>query len=132
MKPITLEIVTNLITIFDRFGQSKLFINEAGIDRKIYQKELNEYPSELKEELSKLSHWIRELTSLYKHRLFVKLIDTQSLLGIYKSLRFSIKRYPAFIVEGKEMYSGWDREHLENLIDKYIKASFIQKHGKNL
>jgi len=30
------------------------------------------------EEYAKLSDWIRELTQLYKHRLFIKLIDVQS------------------------------------------------------
>ncbi len=132
MKPVTLEIVTKLITIFDHHGQSKFLLNEAGVERNINQKELNEYPSELREELSRLSHWIRELRRLYKHRLFVKIIDAQSLLGIYKSLRFSIRRYPAFIIEGKDIYSGWDKEHLEKIIDKYIRASFIPKHGKIL
>jgi len=132
MKPISLEIVTKVITIFGRFGHFDLIFNETGVDKKFYQKELNEYPSDLKEDLSRLFHWIRDLKRLYKHRLLIKLIDAQSLLGIYKSIRHRIRRYPAFIVEGKEIYSGWNRDQLEGLIDKYIKASFIPKHDKNL
>jgi len=49
---------------------------------------MEEYPSDLKEEYLKLSDWIRELTRIYKHRLLIKLIDAQSILGIYKSLRY--------------------------------------------
>jgi len=82
----------------------------------------------LKEEYVKLCEWMKELTRLYKHRLFIKLIDVQSLVGIYKSLRYRIRRYPTFIIEGKEVYTGWDKNQLENLLDKYIKDALPAKH----
>src|SRR4030042_519859 len=85
-----------------------------------HQKEVNEYPPDLKEEYAKLCEWMKELTRLYKHRLFIKLIDVQSFVGIYKSLRHGIRRYPTFIIEGKEVYTGWDKNQLEGLLDKKI------------
>jgi hypothetical protein len=93
----------------------------VGLDQKFHQRETDEYPLDLKEEYVKLSDWIRELTELYKHRLLIKLIDVQSLLGIYKSLRHWIRKYPTFIVEGQETYTGWDKRQLENLLVKYAK-----------
>jgi len=30
-------------------------------------------------------------------------------------------------VEGKETYAGWDKNQLENLLDKYIKGSLPSK-----
>jgi hypothetical protein len=89
---------------------------------------MSEYPSDLKEECVKLSHWIRELRHLYKHRLLIKLIDIQSPLGIYKALRHRIRTYPTFIVERKETYTGWDKNQLEGLLDKYIRLSLLSKH----
>lgn len=74
---------------------------------------MDEYPLDLKEEYVKLSGWIRELTQLYKHRLFIKLIDVQSPLGIYKSLRHWIRKYPTFIVEGQETYTGGIKSSLK-------------------
>ena len=68
-----------------------------GLDQKFHQRETDEYPLDLKEEYGKLSEWIHDLTRLYKHRLFIKLIDVQSPLGIYKSLRHWIRKYPTFI-----------------------------------
>jgi hypothetical protein len=67
----------------------------------------------------KLSDWIRELTQVHKHRLFIKLIDVQSPLGIYKSLRHWIRKYPTFIVEGRETYTGWDKNRLESLLVEF-------------
>jgi len=60
----------------------------------------------------------------------IKLIDVQSLHGIYKSLRYRIRRYPTFIVEGRETYTGWDKTQLESLLDKYMKASLLSKHRR--
>ena len=91
---------------------------------------MDEYPSDLREEFAKLSDWIRELNRLYKHRLLIKLIDAQSLLGILKSLRYWIRSYPTFIVEGKETYAGWDKIQLETLLDKYIKTSLLSRQRR--
>ena len=128
MKPILLEIVTKVITSFDQCRRCKILFDQAGFDQKFHQKEMDEYPADLKEEYTKLSDWIRELNRLYKHRLSIKLIDVQSPLGIYKSLRYRIRTYPTFIVEGKETYAGWDKSQLESLLDKYIKNALPSKH----
>ena len=128
MKPIVLEIVTKMITTFTQCRRCKILYDQAGFDQKLHQKEMDEYPSDLKEEYTKLLDWIRELNRLYKHRLSIKLIDAPSPLGIYKSLRYRIRSYPTFIVEGKETYAGWDKSHLESLLDRYIKNSLPSKH----
>ena len=80
---------------------------------------MDEYPSDLKEEYLKLSDWIRELTRIYEDRLLIKLIDAQSILGFYKSLRHWVRKYPTFIVEGQETYTGWDKRRLETLLGKF-------------
>jgi hypothetical protein len=128
MKPILLEIVTKVITSFGQCRRCKILFDQAGFDQKVRQKEMDEYPADLKEEHAKLSDWIRELNGLYKHRLSIKLIDVQSPLGIYKSLRYRIRTYPTFIVEGRETYAGWDKSQLESLLDKYIKNALPSKH----
>jgi histone acetyltransferase (RNA polymerase elongator complex component) len=128
VKPISLEIVTPVMTTFDHCRHCEILFEETGLDKKFHQKEMNEYPQDLKEEYIKLSDWIRELSRLYKHRLLIKLIDAQSILGIYKSFRHWVRKYPAFIVEGKETYIGWDKNKLESLLDKHIQASIPSKH----
>ena len=80
---------------------------------------MDEYPPDLKEEYLKLSDWIRELIRIYEDRLLIKLIDAQSILGFYKSLRHWVRKYPTFIVERQETYTGWDKKRLENLLVKF-------------
>ncbi len=131
MKPVLIEIVTRVLTHFDHCAHCEVLFGQAGIDKKFHQKETEEYPSDLKEEYLNLSNWIRELTHLYKHRVIIKLIDVQSLIGIYKSFRHRIRTYPTFIIEGKETYAGWDKNRLETLLDKHIKA-MNQSRQQNL
>lgn len=127
MKPILVEIVTKVMTSFDQCRRCKILFDQVGFGQKLRQNEMDEYPPDLQEEYTKLSDWIRELNRLYKHRLSIKLIDVQSPLGIYKSLRHRIRSYPTFIVEGKETYVGWDKSQLESLLDKYIKNALPSK-----
>jgi len=127
MKPITLEIVTRVLTTFGHCRHCEIFFDEADIGKKLHQKDVNEYPPDLADEYLRLSDWIRELAQLYRHRLSIRVIDVQSLVGLYKSFRHRIRRYPAFIVDGKEMYAGWDKSQLEQLLDKHIKAFLLSK-----
>ena len=128
MKPIRLEIVTNVLTFFGQCRRCEILLDQVELGKKSRQKEVEEYPSDLKEEYAKLSEWTQELTRLYKHRLLIRLIDVQSPLGIYKSLRHRIRTYPTFIVEGKEIYAGWDKDRLESLLDRYIKSALPSRH----
>ncbi len=127
MKPILLEIVTKVLTSWGECRRCTLIFDQAGLDQKFHHEEMGGYPPDLKEEVTTLSDWVRELKRLYKHRLLIKLIDVQSPLGIYKSLRYRIRTYPTFIVEGKETYAGWDKDQLERLLDKYVNGPFLSK-----
>ena len=128
MKPISLEIVTGMIATFGHCRHCEVFFDEAGIQQKARETEIEDYPPDLIQECDRLFDWVRELKKLYKHRLSIRLIDAKSFVGFYKSLRYRIRKYPFFIVDGKETYSGWDKNRLEDLLDKYIKASLSLKH----
>jgi hypothetical protein len=128
MKPILLEIVSKALTTFNHCRSCQIIFDQTGLNQKSHQNQMNEYPLDLKEECVKLSGWIRELRRLYRHRLLIKLIDIQSPLGIYKALRHRIRTYPTFIVEKKETYCGWDRNQLEDLLDKYLRFSPLSEH----
>jgi len=79
-----------------------------------------EYPDEWKLAVSRLSGWIQEISHLYRHRIRIQVIDAQSPLGLWKQLRHRVFRVPAFIVDKKRTYVGWDAGKLEELIDKRI------------
>ena len=125
MRPIFIEVVSNVLTIFSHCSRCELIFKESGVAKRIKKEEIEGYPSEMKEEFLRLSEWISELCRLYRHRIRIRLIDAQSLLGIYKSLIHRFRKYPAFIIDKKDVYIGWDRQKLEDLLDEHLKAARI-------
>ncbi len=81
---------------------------------------LNDYPEDLKEDYLFLSEWIKELSRKYRENILIRVTDAQSLLGFYKSLRFRVFRYPAFIINGKKKYTGKDKVWLDSLLQKEL------------
>jgi hypothetical protein len=120
MKPVYVEVITKVLTTYDYCKRCEFILDQVGMNRKIHHRDINEYPEEIKEEFLRLSDWIRELTRLYKHRILIRVIDAQSPMGILKSFRHRAWKHPAFIVEGKDKYVGWDTETLETLIDRHL------------
>ena len=122
MKPVLLEVVTPLFSGMEIgcFG-CDLIMNSIGLKKKDRSACVNEYPDDWKESLARLSAWIGDLTRLYRHRIHIRIIDPQSPLGLWKQIRHRVSRFPAFIVDRKNTYSGWDHEALEALIDERIR-----------
>jgi hypothetical protein len=50
----------------------------------------------------------------------IKLIDPQSFEGFLKSVRYWVRRYPAFIVAGRKKYVGWDKAALDRVLQAHI------------
>jgi hypothetical protein len=127
MKPVTLEVVTRVLTTFGHCRHCEVLFDEADFAKKYHQKDMNEYPADVVEEYLRLLDWLRELRHLYQHRLLIRVVDVQSPLGIYKSLRHWIRTYPTFIIDRKETYTGWNKDRLEHLLDKHIQAFLPSK-----
>jgi len=94
--------------------------DQVGLKKKRDERDINEYPEDLKEEYLFLSNWIRELAQKYREKILIKVIDVQSLLGFYKSLRYGARQYPTFIVNKKGKYTGNDKARLDALLQEYL------------
>jgi hypothetical protein len=84
--------------------------NQAGlgIGDKVHNQEINEYPADLQDEYLRLSEWVRQTYRQYGAGVRIQIVDPQSLVGLWKHLRYGIRRYPTFIVDGRRKYTGWE------------------------
>jgi hypothetical protein len=80
------------------------------------------YPDDWKFAVGSLSEWISELFRLYRHRIKIRVIDAQSPHGLWKQLRHRVFKFPAFIVDNKKTYIGWEYAQLEAIIDERIRG----------
>lgn len=123
MNPIIVEVIAPTLAspglTFRGFG---LLTGQVGLQKKYADACSEEYPDDWKEAVASLSRWIRELSSLYRHRVCIRIIDAFSPLGLWKQIRWGLHRFPAFIVDRKLTYMGWEAEKLEFLIDERIAA----------
>lgn len=96
---------------------------EAGLQKEMTDGLLDEYPPDMKEDLRRLSEWVRELNRLYRHRVAIRIIEAKSIQGLMKALLHRIRTYPAFIVDRKKVLTGWDWEGLQAALDSSIGTS---------
>ena len=124
MKPIYLEIVAPMLSTTEIGGRASGFIFAyLGLKRKYRNACISEYPDDWKKAVDYLSKWIDEISYLYRHRIQIRLIDAQSPFGLWKQIRYRVFRFPAFIVDKKRTYIGWDYHELEALIDERIHSA---------
>jgi len=97
--------------------QCERIFDQAGLGKKVHNL-AGQYPPEFLEESHRLAAWLEELSARYGPRLSIRVWDTQSPVGFFKSLRYWVRQYPTFIINGGEKYTGWDQDALEALLQR--------------
>ena len=121
MNPIRIEIVAPMLSTLDMSSRGYGLVSAAlGLNGKCRRAAVNEYPDDWKDAMAYLTRWVNEISRLYRHRVRIHIIDAQSPIGLWKQLRHRVFRFPAFIVDRKKTYVGWDYRELEALIDGRI------------
>ena len=122
MDTIELEVVAPMLSALEMSCRGcGMIFGSLGLRKKYRNACTDDYPDDWKEAVNILSQWIGEISSLYRHRIRIRVIDAQSPLGLWKQIRYRVFRFPAFIVDRKRTYVGWNPGELEALIDARIR-----------
>ena len=70
---------------------------------------MKQYPQWLIDEYVRVCQWATETGTRYQGRVLIRIIDYQSLVGLWRVLRYWIRRYPTFILDGQK-FVGWEEE----------------------
>ena len=116
MPPVTLEIVAPLISGAKHCCHCQIFMEDAGIDGRVQQEELSSFPEEMWQDYTRLSGMVRDFAGRYGAQLRITLIDPHTPMGFWKSIRHWVRRYPAFIVNGRAKYVGWNSDVIDSLL----------------
>lgn len=112
MAVIQLEIFYPLPESWGICQSCEMIMAQADMDEGPFSRGLEEYPPEWQEDFRRLSDLIFSLADQYPDRLKIRIWDPRSLQGLWKSLRYGIRRYPTFVVRGKKI-TGWDTTQLK-------------------
>lgn len=116
-RTIKLEILSLLPITYKQCPSCEGFLDQSGIGKQVHNQILGEYPRELLDEQRQLSTLVVELINRFSDVLSIHVIDPQSLPGILKSIKFRVRKYPAFIIDDQELIIGWDRAALDLAIE---------------
>jgi hypothetical protein len=112
MRPIRLEVIAPTLQGLGMCTACELIMAEAAMGDHPADRALDEYPQEWQEEYQRLTDWVYDLAHRYGDRIRIKVIDPQSPEGLLKSLRYWVRSYPTWVVDGKTRVVGWDLESL--------------------
>ena len=120
VNPISVEVIAPVLTDLRHCSPCEAIFAQTEVGPRVHEEVLDEYPHDVKEDFERLSAWLIELAHRYGDALRIKLVDPQSLEGFLKSVRYWVRRYPAFIVGGRKECVGWDEAALDHVLQARI------------
>jgi hypothetical protein len=118
MKPICLEVIAPTFQGLGICSSCELVLSEAGVGEHPAKRDFDEYPEEWRDDYRRLTDWVYDLAGRYDEQISIKVIDPQSAEGLLKSLRYRVRRYPTWLVNGRARVVGWDRQALDTALQR--------------
>ena len=123
MQPLMVEIIAYAPTQFYHCAHCEVVWTAAKMPnvQKWHDETLQtSMPPEMMQEYRNLSDWVINAAEHYGGRVVFKVIDAASLEGVYKSLRYGVRKYPAIVIEGKGKVIGEDFTQAGAMIDQRL------------
>jgi hypothetical protein len=124
LRPLTVEIITYAPTEFFHCTHCEVVFQHVGVGQKIHaeQREAN-LPDDLKQDFARLSNWVEGMAERHPDEIQFKIVDAASLEGVFKALRYRIRKFPAVIIGGKEKVAGSDLAAATELAERQLASS---------
>jgi hypothetical protein len=131
-KPLTVELLVYAPTVFFHCQHCEFVWHETGVapDYRTEQTD-SAIPPELKQEYQRLSDWVIKSAQMYGGRVVFKVIDAASIEGVFKSIRYGVRKYPAMIVGGKEKIVGLEFAKAEETIARRLEVLELQRASES-
>jgi hypothetical protein len=84
-------------------------------------------PADLAAEYTAISDWVGDAARRYGERLQIRLIDAASLEGVWNALRHRLRRFPAFLIDGRQSVAGFDRAQLEAALARRLSGEIQEE-----
>ena len=123
MKPLQIEILTYAPTEFFHCLHCEVVMQSVGIGQSVRREQREAaFPPDLQAEYTALADWVHALVARHGDRVVVRVVDAASLEGVYKSLRYRARKYPAFVVDGEVRQGSPDYAALDRLVERVLSA----------
>lgn len=126
MQPLTVEVFFPIPEAWGLCQTCTPIMAEANMNTAIHAETWNEaLPPEWKQDLDRLVEVIDQLSATWGTRIVIRVVDPRSLTGLAKSFRYRARRYPTFVVSGREKIVGFDLQGLDKAIRSVLAGDTI-------
>ena len=102
MDPLRVKVIAYAPTVFRHCQHCEVAFDEMGLGERIRRDQARDaLPADLALEYARLSDWIHGLIERHPGGIALDLVDAASVEGIFTSLRYRVRRYPAVVVDGE-------------------------------
>jgi hypothetical protein len=115
-QPVLLEVLAYIPADFTPCSYCERLLDVVEMGAPVHREIRAAYPSEIVEQAERLAIWLRELSARHGDHLHIHVVDPQSAMGFFKSLRYWIRQYPAFVVNRRRKVTGWNPADVERLL----------------
>ncbi len=106
-KPLLVEIIAYAPTAFYHCTHCEVAWREMGASNRIHEEQMeSSLPKDLIMEYQAISEWVKDVFREHCDRVVIKVIDAASVEGVYKSIKYKARRFPAVIVDQKARFMG--------------------------
>jgi hypothetical protein len=118
---VQIEILTYAPTQFYHCQHCELVWDSVGFGQHIRaDQRANALPADLQAEYAAISEWATQAFERYGEQVRIKVVDVASVEGVFKAMRHRARRFPAFIVDGKERIVGFSPQRLNEAIERRL------------
>jgi hypothetical protein len=118
-RPVLLLVLAHMPTEWRHCSHCERLFEAADIGEQVRREMRAGYPPEILEQAGRLATWLQDLSIRYGQDLQIRVVDPQSLEGFALSLRYWVRRYPTFILNGRTI-TGRNQAALERLLTDQI------------
>jgi hypothetical protein len=118
---VQVKILTYAPTEFYHCQHCEFVWDSVGFGKRIRDDQrTNALPPDLQAEFAAISEWVADTHQRYGERLQFKVVDAASVEGVIESIRHRARRFPAFILDGRERIVGFDPKHLNEALERRL------------
>ena len=113
-----IEILAYAPTEFYHCQHCEIVWGHIGLGERLHREQrASALPADLQAEYAAISDWVQRAFDRYGERLTVRVVDAASIEGLIKSIRHRVRRFPAFVVDGRERIVGFDAARLDGALE---------------
>jgi hypothetical protein len=121
MTPLQVEVLTYAPTEFFHCLHCEVVFQTVGVGQSVHREQrAAAFPPDLQAEYDALASWVQGLVARHGGRVAVRVVDVASLEGVYKALRYRVRKFPTVVVDGRAHAAGGDFVALDRLVEERL------------